>query len=190
MSTYAKLIETVIRENRTVLEQVDENEIAQFIEEIGRARSIQLFAMGRMQVSVRAFAMRLMHMGFDAHVVYDTLTPRIGPGDLLVVNCGVTAVSLNIIKLAKNTGAKICVVTAHPENEHGRLADFTVKVPGQIFGLQGEVSSIQPMASLLEQSLLLFEDIVVLMIMERYGITAEEMAQRHTNLEGIDTEFA
>ena len=28
--------------------------------------------MGRMQLSVRAFAMRLKHMGFDHSVVYDT----------------------------------------------------------------------------------------------------------------------
>ena len=28
--------------------------------------------MGRMQLSVRAFAMRLKHMGFDTSVVYDT----------------------------------------------------------------------------------------------------------------------
>ncbi|GAI31985.1 unnamed protein product, partial [marine sediment metagenome] len=32
--------------------------------------------------------------------------------------------------------------TAHPENEHGKIADFTVNVPGQIFGGSKEVSSI------------------------------------------------
>lgn len=190
MASYSSLVDAVIAENRQVLQQVNEDEIDCLITEIGRAESIQLFAMGRMQASMRGFAMRLMHMGFRAHVVYDTTTPRIGNDDLLIINCGVTAVSLNVIKQAKTAGARTCVVSAHPENEHGRLADITVRVPGQIFGTQDETLSIQPMASLLEQSLLLFDDILVMMIMERYGITAEEMAKRHTNLEGIDTQFA
>ena len=37
--------------------------------------TIQLWAMGRMQASMRGFAMRLKHMGFDAYVVFDTTTP-------------------------------------------------------------------------------------------------------------------
>lgn len=187
---FRELFDVVLMENRTVLERIRDDEVQLLVEEIGRANSIQLFGMGRMQISVRGLAMRLMHMGFAAHVVYDTTTPRISRGDLLIINCGVTAVSLNIIKLARDAGATVCVITAHPENEHGRLAHFTVTVPGQFFGSGQEVSSIQPMASLLEQSLLLFEDIVVMLLMERYQITPESMAERHTNLEGIDTEFA
>src|SRR5205823_2066627 len=75
-----------------------------------------LYAMGRMQASMRGFAMRLKHMGFDAYVVFDTTTPVIGAGDLLIVNCAVTAVELNVIKLAKQAGARVCTIGAHPEN--------------------------------------------------------------------------
>jgi len=38
-----------------------------------------------------------------------------------------------------------------------------VRIPGQIFGGSQEVKSIQPMASLLEQALFLFTDIVVML---------------------------
>jgi D-arabinose 5-phosphate isomerase GutQ len=41
--------------------------------------------------------------------------------------------------LAKGAGARIALLTAHPENEHGQLADLCVRIPGQIFGGSQEV---------------------------------------------------
>jgi 6-phospho-3-hexuloisomerase len=190
MSRYRELVEAVIDENRKVLEAVSETEIEKLVAEIEKAKTVQLFAMGRMQASMRGFAMRLKHMGFDAYVVFDTTTPVIGKGDLLIVNCAVTAVDLNIIKLAQKAGARVCVITAHPENEQGTLADLSVLVPGQIFGTQPEIHSIQPMASLLEQSLFLFEDIVVMLLIEKRKVSMQEMQKRHTNLEGVMGNFA
>ena len=73
------------------------------------------------------------------------------------------------MRLSKEAGARIALLTAHPENEHGKLADLCVHVPGQIFGGSNEVKSIQPMASLLEQALFLFTDIVVMLLMARKG---------------------
>ena len=190
MSRYTELVATVIKENQQVLEAVPEKEIGQLITEIEKAKCIQLFAMGRMQASMRAFAMRLKHMGFDAYVVFDTTTPVLGKGDLLIVNCAVTAVDLNIIKIARQAGARVCIITAHPEFEQGRLADLTVLVPGQIFGTPPEIPSIQPMASLLEQSLFLFEDIIVMLLIEKRKVSMAEMQERHTNLEGVMGAFA
>jgi 6-phospho-3-hexuloisomerase len=46
------------------------------------------------------------------------------------------------------------------------------------------------MASLLEQALFLFEDIVVMMLMEKRGVSTLEMQGRHTNLEGVMAAFA
>ena len=116
MVKYSELVKEIVNENHRVLEAVSEQEITRLIDEIEKAKTIQLFAMGRMQASMRGFAMRLKHMGFDTYVVFDTTTPAIGKGDLLIVNCAVTVVDLNIIKLARETGARICAITAHPEN--------------------------------------------------------------------------
>jgi 6-phospho-3-hexuloisomerase len=190
MSRYRELVATVIDENRKVLEAVAETEIERLIAEIERAKTIQLFAMGRMQASMRGFAMRLKHMGFDTYVVFDTTTPAIGRDDLLIVNCAVTAVDLNIIKLAKQAGARVAVITPHPEFENAKLADLVVMVPGQIFGTGAEIRSIQPMASLLEQSVFIFEDLVVMLLIEKRGVSAKEMQDRHTNLEGVKAPFA
>jgi 6-phospho-3-hexuloisomerase len=185
MKTYAELVESVIEENRKSLLAIDTDEVHRLVDAISVAGKIQVFGMGRMKCAVRAFTMRIMHMGLDAHVVYDTTCPNIGKGDLLIVNCGCTAVGLVVIGLAKKAGATICVVTAHPESEAGRMADFTVRLRGQVNpGNPDEISSIQPMAALFEQAVFLFEDILIMMLMEKLNITPEQMERRHTNLDG------
>ena len=187
---YHTLVTKVLDENRQVLEAVNAEDVDRFIQEILQAKTVHLYAMGRMQLSVRAFAMRLKHMGIDTYVVYDTTSPRIGPGDLLIDHCAVTNVELNVVRLAKAAGARIVLLTAHPENEHGQLADLCVRIPGQIFGGPQEVPSIQPMASLLEQALFLFTDVVVMLLMERKAVSPQAMQENHTNLEGLPHSFA
>ena len=187
---YSELVSAVLEENRQVLSAVDPKAVDQLIDEILKAKAVHLYAMGRMQLSVRAFAMRLTHMGIPTHIVYDTTSPRIRPGDLLIGHCAVTNVELNVMRLAKDAGARIALLTAHPENEHGQLADLCVRVPGQIFGGPEEVKSTQPMASLLEQALFLFTDIVVMLLIERKGVSIQAMQENHTNLEGLPHAFA
>ena len=60
---YPELVSAVLEENRKVLEAVSTESVDQLVEEILKAKSVHLYAMGRMQLSVRAFAMRLTHMG-------------------------------------------------------------------------------------------------------------------------------
>ena len=185
MQDYRGLVKTVIEENRKTLSEVDAGEINKLLDSIADAHKIQVFGMGRMKCAVRAFTMRLMHMGLDAHVVYDTTCPNIGKGDLLIVNCGCTAVGRVVIELAKNVGATVCVITAHPESEIAQLADFTLWLKGQVNpGNPEEIPSIQPMAALFEQAIFLLEDILIMMLMDKLHITPEQMARRHTNVDG------
>ncbi len=51
-------------------------------------------------------------------------------------------------------------------------------------GREGEIPSIQPMAALFEQTIFVFEDIIIQLLMKKLNITAEQMAQRHTALDG------
>ncbi|HBP37889.1 MAG TPA: sugar isomerase [Clostridiales bacterium] len=182
---YSQIVQSVLQEHKQVLTDVDEREIDRLLEAITKAGCIQVFGMGRMKCAARAFIMRLMHMGFNAHIVFDTTCPSIGKGDLLIVNGACTGVSYFVMELAKKAGAEVCAITAHPESKWGKLCDFTVRLKGQVNpGTAGEIPSIQPMAALFEQTVFVFEDIVIQMLMAKTGITAEQMALRHTNLDG------
>ena len=185
MSRYQEIVKAVLEEHKKVLLDVDDKEIDKLLDAISKAKCIQVFGMGRMKCAVRAFVMRLMHMGFDAHVVYDTTCPNIGPGDLLIVNCACTAVGYMVMQSAKKLGAGIVAVTANPTSKAAKLCDFTVKLRAQVHGGRNyEIPSIQPMAALFEQAVFVLEDIIIQLLMGKTGMTAEQMAKRHTNLDG------
>jgi len=185
MSDYKNLAKVVLQEHEKVLMAVRDEEIEKLLDAITKAKCIQVFGMGRMKCAVRAFVMRLMHMGFDAHVVYDTTCPNLAPGDLLIVNCACTTIGYTVMQFAKKTGAKVVAITANPCSKASQLCDFTVNLQGQVHGGRDyEIPSVQPMAALFEQTIFVFEDIVIQLLMKKLNITAEQMAKRHTNLDG------
>lgn len=90
-----------------------------------------------------------------------------------------------VVQFAKKLSAKVAAITAHPESKAGKLCDLIVRLRGQVHpGREGEIPSIQPMASLFEQTIFVLEDIIIQLLMERLNITAKQMAKRHTNLDG------
>ena len=185
MSAYKDLARIVLLEHEQVLMGVKDEEVDKLLDAIAEANCIQVFGMGRMKAAVRAFVMRLMHMGLDAHVVYDTTCPNLGPGDLLIVNCACTTIGYTVMNFAHNLGARVVAITANPNSKAAGLCDFTVNLKGQVHGgREYEIPSIQPMAALFEQTLFIFEDMVIQLLMKKLSITAEEMAKRHTNLDG------
>ena len=185
MSDYKDLAKTVLQEHEKVLMDVKDEEVEKLLDAIAKAKCIQVFGMGRMKCAVRAFVMRLMHMGLDAHVVYDTTCPNIGPGDLLIVNAACTTIGYTVMQFAKKLGAKVVAITANPYSKAAKLCDFTVSLRGQVHGGRDyEIPSIQPMAALFEQTIFVFEDIIIQLLMKKLNITAEKMAKRHTNVDG------
>ena len=185
MSAYKDLARIVLLEHEQVLMGVKDEEVDKLLDAIAEANCIQVFGMGRMKAAVRAFVMRLMHMGLDAHVVYDTTCPNLGPGDLLIVNCACTTIGYTVMNFAHNLGARVVAITANPNSKAAGLCDFTVNLKGQVHGgREYDIPSIQPMAALFEQTLFVFEDMVIQLLMKKLSITAEEMAKRHTNLDG------
>jgi len=185
MSDYKELVKKVLQEHEQVLLDVKDEEVERLLDAIAEAKCIQVFGMGRMKCAVRAFVMRLMHMGLDAHVVYDTTCPNIGPGDLLIANAACTTIGYTVIQFAKRLGAKVVAITANPRSKAAKLCDFTVSLRGQVHGGRDyEIPSIQPMAALFEQTIFVFEDIIIQLLMKKLNITAEQMAKRHTNLDG------
>ena len=185
MSDYKELTKKVLQEHEQVLLDIKDEEVEKLLDAIAEAKCIQVFGIGRMKCAVRAFVMRLMHMGFDAHVVFDTTCPNIGPGDLLIVNGACTTIGYTVMQLASKRGAKIVAITANPNSRASALCDFTISLRGQVHGgREYEIPSIQPMAALFEQTLFVFEDIIIQLLMKKLDITAEQMAKRHTNLDG------
>jgi len=183
---FASRVHGILEELRRVLDRVDVNALERLVEELTRADAIFLYGQGRTGFMTRAFATRLMHLGMKAHFVGDTTTPPITPKDLCIVNSGTgkTRFVYHVAAVAKEAGAKLVTITAHPEARIARMADLVVTIPAPTKGeVSGPDGSIQPPGSLFEQAALLLMDAVVMALMDRLNLTAEMLAKRHANIE-------
>ena len=184
MREYAR---EVISELDRTLSAISPQDAEQLVDRILSAKQIFLAGAGRSGLAVRAFAMRLMHMGFGAYVVGETVTPGMKADDLLVIGSGSGATSslVAMAEKAKIIGASVALVTIFPDSRIGQLADAVVKIPAPTPKGEGapQFASVQPMGSLFEQSLLIFFDIIVMRLMEKTGLDSSKMFERHANLE-------
>lgn len=154
------------------------------------ARRIAVYGCGREGLAIKGFAMRLHHLGVDAHVVGDMSVPPLGVGDLLIVTSGAGHLPTGeaLIAAAAADGATIAVVTAQPDGPTPRKADVLLVVPAQTMADdraddRGGPGSVLPMGSLFEFAEAVVFELVILAVRERLGETAETMRARHTNLE-------
>ena len=88
--------------------------------------------------------------------------------------------------LLREAGADIATVTLAPENTIGQMAEVAVKLPGTTrlaMDTESNVESIQIPGSMFEQLSWLTYDAVVLYIIDKLGISEEDMVARHANLE-------
>ncbi|MBW2193555.1 MAG: 6-phospho-3-hexuloisomerase, partial [Deltaproteobacteria bacterium] len=73
-----KTIDGIMEENRRLAESLNDEAAAEFIQNINNARSIFFSAQGRSGFILRAFCMRLMHLGYRVYFCGETITPAIG----------------------------------------------------------------------------------------------------------------
>ena len=136
--------------------------------------------------SGKGLAMRLFHLGLNAHVVGEMTTPPIGAGDLLICSAGPGdfASIASLTRIAKDAGAKSAIVTAQPASDLAKNADHVLHIPAQTMADdQGAKTSVLPMGSLFELSQMLVFELLALRLREIKGETAATMRARHTNLE-------
>jgi len=176
----------IVEELKKTLSGVDPVACEALISRIIKAKRVFFAAAGRSALSIRAFAMRLMHLGLTVYVMGEIVTPAIGEGDLLIIGSGSgeTDSLLAAAKRAKSFGAELALVTIFPESSIGKLADEVVRISAPTSKVASNFTSIQPGGSCFEQSMLLLLDAFVIRIAETLNLDAEaNLKLRHANLE-------
>lgn len=176
----------IAQEIENVLSLVDDSEAEKLVSLILDSGKVFLSGTGRSGLAARAFAMRLGHLGITSAVVGDVTAPCLSSGDLLIVcsGSGETKGQLVMVEKAKKLGGKIALLTINPCSSIGSLADATIHItaPTPKVPVNG-VNSIQPLASLFEQCLLLVLDAIVMKLMDKLKKNSDEMFALHANLE-------
>lgn len=183
---FVELSKMCMDELTQVFDRMNDATVRPLLEEIKKAKRIFLFGAGREGLSTRPFAMRLAHLGMQAHWVWDDTTPACGQGDLWIVSCGSADVGHEnyMTEQAKKAGATVALVTAADQGYLLGIADLVVKIPAAAYRATGDfVPTQQLMGNLMEQALYVFYDILVMMLREELGIKPEEMVARHRNVE-------
>ncbi len=186
---------------RETARSLDEDQAARFLDEMLSARRIYVAGAGRSGLVSRAFAMRLMHIGFESFVVGETITPAILAGDTLVAfsGSGETNSIVDICETAKDIGAKICLITFSPESRAAGLADCIVTlgegkadpddIPSQyeVRQITGQYRSVAtsfaPFGTLFETSALIFSDAVISALIEVLQCSLDDARGRLSNVQ-------
>lgn len=179
-----KQLERILQELQATSKLIRDEDAARLVNGILEAKKIFVAGAGRSGFMAKSFAMRMMHVGLDPYVVGETVTPNLEKGDLFIVGSGSgeTKSLVAMAEKAKSIGASVAAVTIVPKSSIGQLADIVIEIPAQTKADTSN-TSIQPMGSLFEQSLLLFYDSLILQIMEKRGMDSGNMYGRHANLE-------
>ncbi|MDX8522337.1 6-phospho-3-hexuloisomerase [Mesorhizobium dulcispinae] len=170
-----------------VVRRIDDGRVDTACAMLAGAGKIVVYGCGREALQVKGFAMRLFHLGLPVAVVGDMTTPPLGKGDVFLASSGPgeTTTVLTLMRVARDAGAKVVLLTAEPAGSAAKLADFTLLVPAQTMASdQGAAkTSVLPMGSLFEGALFLVFEVMVLKLKALTGATPEAMRARHTNME-------
>jgi 6-phospho-3-hexuloisomerase len=180
---------------------LDTDETGAFVDAILAAERIYVTGAGRSGLVARAFAMRLMHLGMEAYVVGETITPALRKGDLLVAfsGSGETHSIVEFCETAQALGGRVCLLTAVPDSTLGRTADLVVdlgvaappvpEIPGQyeVRQLTGQYRSVSPefapFGTLFEMTALIFSDAALSALMELKHCSLDEIKGRISNIQ-------
>jgi 6-phospho-3-hexuloisomerase len=182
------IIEQVLAEVAACVRQISAESLSQAGALMEIASRIYVAGAGRSGLCMRALGMRLMHLGKTVYVVGETTTPSIAAANLLILGSGSgrTTSLLAIAKQARRQGAEILLFTTDVTSPLADLANHRVIIPAPSYrGGDGmrNLMTMQPLGTLFEQCMLLVCDMLILGLMQRTGISAEQMKERHANLE-------
>ncbi len=184
---FTQALDHMHEELGAVLSRITPDLAETLIKEVETAPRIFGCAAGRSGFILRGFLMRLMHLGFTVYSVGETITPRVRPGDLLIVmsGSGETAQPREMQRRANAVGARTLALTTHPASTIGREAQVTLTIPGTTkLTLNREATSVQCPGSLFEQATFFFlEAVVLLLYQRRLGHNQGEVLDRHADLE-------
>ncbi|MEM2117970.1 MAG: 6-phospho-3-hexuloisomerase [Candidatus Bathyarchaeia archaeon] len=191
--------EEILEGIKRSIEELNMKEVERLIELLLQAKDRKIFivGMGRSGFVARAFALRLMNLGFHVYFLGETITPAAEKGDILIAisGTGATKMVLTAGSAAKEIGATVIAITSFPESQLGQIADHVVTIKGRTKTgwpkeedylarqIIGEREPLTPLGSVFENNCMVFLDSLVVELMHRLGTTEEDLKRRHATLE-------
>jgi len=181
------------------IKELDADQVEKMIQMILEAKDRKIFVvgMGRSGFVGRAFALRLMNLGFNVYFLGETITPAAGKDDLVIAisGTGLTKLVVSAVAAAKDIGAKIVAITSYKDSPLGQTADLIVLLGGRTkMGwpreedylarqILGEREPLSPLGSIFENNCMVFLDGLIVELMYRMKKSENDLKMRHATIE-------
>lgn len=174
----------------TLASEIIENqtgEIDALIEKLRLVRGIgKIFILGegRSGIMGQAFAIRLMHCGFDVRVILkDTAVPRVRSNDVVIVISGSGETDVVNTKLRsiqeKTKGVYIILFSSNIQSTSAKYTNLKIRVPGRDDNLLVKDVEKPPLGSEFEINVLCVLESLIQILKLIYNISDQEMSDRH-----------
>lgn len=156
---------------------------------VKRNGKVFLFSVGREGLMLRAFCMRLYHIGLDAHCILDMNTPPCRESDLLIASAGPGGhATVNVIcEKGQMSGARVVLITSQPDSGSAvPFASIVAHLPARVNASELDTlerRTLLPMGSVYEAALFVLFEMVIYKLSDLLNISPKQICERLANLE-------
>ena len=169
-------MDKILEELAIKYKAIDHQAVEKFVDILASQQfdSICGFGAGRMGYSLRAFIMRLDHIGLNAFMIGDTNFPRLTTQTLVVVNSssGETPSIRLYAEQAAEVGSKIITITDNPKSSLASLSNLVINT--------NKTESSQIMKSLNEQFSFILFDLVCEKLITTKNLDRATISRNHS----------
>lgn len=170
----------ILQELTNAWEHQDTDQLNTFVNALNKAiegKKIVCVAAGRMGYSIKAFAMRLMHIGLESYFIGDTNLPRTSRDTVIIIASvsGETATNVLYARQAKEAGSSVFLITQNHDSTLARLADCILCINCH--------NSSQVMKTLAEQYTFLLYDYIIASMIKLRNLPLSLIQSNHSILE-------
>jgi 6-phospho 3-hexuloisomerase len=166
-----------------ILNSVSDEDIKKIKNLFFKSNRIFVYGAGRSGLVAKAFAIRLMHLGFQTFVIGETITAPVQQGDMVVIisGSGETIPAVMTAEIAHNLEASVVSITGKKKSDIARFADITLYISASCNDL--ERKKYAPLGTLFEASVWILLDGIIADLLDSKKECEEDMRSRHATLQ-------
>jgi len=180
---FSDSIDYIQKKIKDILQTVSQKDIEKIKKLFFKSDRIFLYGAGRSGLVAKAFAIRLVHLGFQTYVIGETITGPVKKNDLVIIisGSGETIPAVMTAEIAKNLNAKVVSITGKKKSGIARYADITLYISASCNDV--ERKKFAPLGTLFEASVWILLDGIIADLLESRNETEESMRSRHATLQ-------
>jgi len=180
---FKKSIEYTQHKIKEILSKVSYYDVKRVTDLFFNSNRIFVYGAGRSGLVAKAFAIRLVHLGFQTFVIGETITGPVQKGDLVIIvsGSGETIPAVMTAEITQDLGAKVVSITGKKKSEIAKYADVTLFISATCNEI--ERKKYAPLGTLFEASVWILLDGIIADLLNNKNETEENMRRRHATLE-------